>query len=203
MEHSLEQLKKTLEDRGYTVRVFATKEEAADYLDAEIHHMTVGYGGSVTLQQLGILERLEQHNQVVHHRSVPEGETPQQLRSRAMQTQVYLSSVNALAETGELVNIDGTGNRVAATLYGHEKVYFVVGSNKIAPDLEKAIWRARNVAAPKNAQRLHRETPCALRADHCYDCRSPQRICKGLVVLYEKIGSCQMEVVLVEQELGY
>ena len=116
---------------------------------------------------------------------------------------MYLSSVNGAAETGELINIDGTGNRVASGLFGHEKVYFIIGQNKVAPDYDAALWRARNIAAPKNAQRLGVQTPCAVKGDRCYDCKSPQRICRALVVYWEKPRSMDMEVVLVRQDLGY
>lgn len=77
------------------------------------------------------------------------------------------------------------------------------GSNKIAPTYDEALWRARNIAAPKNAQRLGVKTPCAVNGDRCYDCKSPQRICRGLVVLWEAIRSCETEVVLVDEPLGY
>ena len=123
--------------------------------------------------------------------------------SSATGAQVYLTSVNGAAETGELINIDGTGNRVASGLFGHEKVYFIVGRNKVAPDYDAALWRARNIAAPKNAQRLGRNTPCAAKGDRCYDCKSPERICRALVVYWEKPGSMDMEVVLVDEDLGY
>lgn len=117
---------------------------------------------------------------------------------------MYLTSVNGLAETGELINIDGTCNRVSASIYGHKTVLFVVGVNKIAPDYEKALWRARNIASPKNAQRLGRKTPCAVKGDRCYDCQSPERICRALVTLWQKpTGVEKAEVVLVEEELGY
>ena len=121
-----------------------------------------------------------------------------------MTTQVYLSSVNGLAETGEIVNIDGTGNRVASTIFGHDVVYLIVGRNKIAPDYEKALWRARNIAGPKNAQRLGKATPCAARGDKCYDCDSPQRICRSLVTFWRKSGGIpKVEIVLVDEDLGY
>ena len=120
-----------------------------------------------------------------------------------MTTDMYVTSVNGLAETGELVNIDGIGNRVAGTLFGHRKVWFVVGRNKLAPTYEEALWRARNIGAPKNAQKLHKKTPCAVRADRCYDCKSPDRICRGLVVLWEAISGMEMEVVLIDEELGF
>ena len=194
-------VKQNLEARGFRVSVFATAAEAADYLDSAIDNTSVGFGGSVTLEQMGLYERLERHDRVNWHwRPTVDGADA---RQAAMTAEHYITSVNGLAETGELINIDGTGNRVASTLYGHKKVWFVVGRNKLTPTYEEALWRARNIAAPKNAQRLKRKTPCAVKADHCYDCKSPERICRGLVVLWEAIGSMEMEVVLVDEALGY
>ena len=115
---------------------------------------------------------------------------------------MYLTSVNALAETGELVNIDGTGNRVAATLFGHEKVFFVIGRNKLAPTCDEAVWRARNVAAPQRAKQLGKKTPCAVKCDRCYDCKSPERICRGLAVLWGPMMGMAAEVLLVDEDLG-
>ena len=190
----MERVRKNLEERGFQTSCFATAKEAADYLDAQIDGATVGIGGSMTIQTMGLSERLSKHNEVIWHWEGGE------LR-RAMLADVYLTSVNGLAETGEIVNIDC--NRVAASMFGPKRVYYVVGINKIAPDFEKALWRARNVAAPKNAQRLGKKTPCAVKADRCYDCKSPERICRGLSVLWRKpTGFEQAEVVLIEEELG-
>lgn len=192
----MERVRKNLEERGFQTSCFATAKEAADYLDAQIDGATVGIGGSMTIQAMGLSERLSKHNEVIWHWEGGE------LR-RAMLADVYLTSVNGLAETGEIVNIDGNCNRVAASMFGPKRVYYVVGINKIAPDFEKALWRARNVAAPKNAQRLEKKTPCAVKADRCYDCKSPERICRGLSVLWRKpTGFEQAEVVLIEEELG-
>ena len=121
-----------------------------------------------------------------------------------MNARVYLTSANGVAETGEIINIDGTGNRVAATLFHKDVVYIIIGTNKIAEDYDKALWRARNIASPKNAQRLGRKTPCAVRGDRCYDCRSAERICRGLVVLWEPLnGVKKTEVVIIDEALGY
>ena len=193
----LEQLRKKLTERGYRCSVFETAPEAVDYLKGSLSGKTIGFGGSITAREMGLYEALSQNNICRWHW---EGAS----LADAADTQVYISSLNAVAETGELVNIDGAGNRVASGLYGHEKVIFVVGTNKIAPDLEQAIWRARNIAAPKNAQRLGKQTPCAAKADRCYDCSSPDRIC-GAMVLYWKRPTCipEMELVLVKEDLGY
>ena len=192
-----EKLSRTLEALGYQVSHFATAQQAANYLDSQIDQTSVAFGGSVTLKDMDLYPLLSKHNQVIWHW---EGGS----QMDAINTQVYITSVNGLAETGELINIDGTGNRVASTLYGHKRVYFVVGSNKIAPDYDAALWRARNIASPKNAQRLGMKTPCAAKGDRCYNCQSPDRICRALVVLWEKPrGTEQMEIVLVDEPLGY
>lgn len=190
-------VQKNLESRGYTVKEFATAAEAVGYLDGAIDGKTVGFGGSVTVQEMGLYDALAAHNEVHWH-----WKGGQQEREAAKDCQIYITSANGLAETGEILNIDGAGNRVAATLYGHEKVYFVIGRNKLAPTYDEALWRARNIAAPKNAQRLNRKTPCAVKADRCYDCRSPERICRGMVTLWGPMLGMEREVLLVDEDLG-
>jgi len=196
-------LTKNLQDKGYNVSCFDTAAEAVKYLDAQIDQQTVGFGGSMTLKQMGLFEKLQTHNTVFWHQQPPAGQTDKELRLAENAANIYISSVNALAETGEIINIDGTCNRVAAIFYGHEKVYLVVGENKIAKDYDSALYRARNVAAPLNAKRLGVKTPCAIKADKCYDCQSPERICRGLAVLWDKPMTGEYEVVLIHEELGY
>ena len=187
----------SLTRRGFAVSSFATAGEAADYLDKTLDGRSIGIGGSVTIRDMGLAQRLGTHNQVLWHWL--DGTLPD-----AAAASVYLTSCNALAETGEILNIDGTGNRVAATLFGHEEVYIILGVNKIAPDYDSALWRARNIASPKNAQRLGRKTPCAAKADKCYNCNSPERICRALVTLWQKPrGIGRMEVVIINEPLGF
>ena len=131
-------VKSALEARGFKVSAFPTAAEAARYLNGQIDGVSVSFGGSVTLEQMGLFESLGQHNEVLSHWHVPAGKDPAEIRAKAMTTEVYLTSVNGLAETGEIVNIDGFGNRVAGTLYGHKKVYFIIGRNKLAPTFEDA-----------------------------------------------------------------
>ena len=197
-----ENLKKQLEANGFTVSVFASGEDAASYLNREIDGKTVGMGGSMTITGLGLKESLGSHNTLYSHGFTP-GD-PAEVQKLAADAEIYLLSANAIAEdTGEILNIDGTGNRAASSLYGHKKVYFVAGKNKVSPDFHSALHRLRNVVAPKNAQRLGRRTPCAAKGDRCSNCNSPERICRGLVVHYRKMNSMDMEVVLIDQELGY
>ena len=136
-------VQQALERRGYTVRTFAAAAEAAAYLDGAIDGKTVGFGGSATLDARGVDDKLAAHNTVIWHWK----QEANAARKAAMQTQVYLSSANGLAESGEIVNIDGTGNRVSATLFGHEKVYFVIGRNKLAPTYEAALDEGRTELA--------------------------------------------------------
>lgn len=190
-------------NNGFEASYFETKEEASAYLNEKIDGTTVGFGGSMTLNEMGLIGSLETHNEVISHWSAPEGMTVSQVLDKAMRTDVYLTSANGASEKGELVNIDGTGNRVGSTLFGHNKVYFVLGINKFEENLDKAIYRARNVSAPPNAKRLGKNTPCAVKGDRCYDCNSPERICRGLVVHYRKMSSCDIEVVIVGEKLGF
>ena len=170
---------KALTARGFKVSSFETAKEAAEYLNSQIDGATVGFGGSITLEEAAVL------------------------RAQAATSEHYLLAANGIAETGEIINIDGAGNRVASAIYGHKKVWIIAGKNKLAPTYDEALWRARNIAAPKNAQRLHAKTPCAVRADHCYDCKSPGRICRALTVLWGAMMGSDMEVVLVNEDLGY
>lgn len=192
-----------LASKGYTVKAFDNKEAASNYIVGEIKGKTVGLGGSVTIHQMGLFAPLSKSNTVYWHDEKPENLTIAETRSAATRSQVYISSVNAVSEKGEIVNIDNTGNRVAAITFGPEKVYLLVGKNKVAPDLEKAIYRARNVAAPLNAKRLNRKTPCAVKGDKCYDCKSPERICRNLSVFWEKPAGAEYEVILINENLGY
>ena len=191
-------LTKNLEKKGYAVSCFKTKEEAAAYLNTQIDGVSVAAGGSMTVKELGLGDMLRSHNDFVWHWDGSD-------RMEAIATDVYISSVNGIAESGEIVNIDGTGNRLASTLFGHKKLYLIVGKNKIAKDLDGAVWRARNIASPKNAMRFGVKTPCvAYGGGKCFDCKSPERICKALLVLWERPnGIPDTEVVLIDEELGY
>lgn len=185
----------TLKNKGYTVSAFATAAQAAEYLNSVIDGVSVGIGGSMTVEQMGVYDRLQSHNTVHWHWK---GGDP----AKAAVADVYLTSVNGLAETGEIINIDGIGNRVASIFYGHKKVYLIIGCNKIAPDFESALHRARNIAAPLNAKRLNKATPC-VSGGRCFDCRSAERICRELAVLWQCPMKADVEIVLIDEPLGY
>ncbi len=190
-------LMENLRRRGFAAAYFETSGEAVDYLDGKLDGEEIGIAGSMTIQKIGLHDRLNTHNHVYWTGK------DRNLRAKAAAARVFLSSLNGVAETGELINIDMAGNRVAPTIFGPEKVYFIIGVNKIAPDYDAALWRARNIAAPKNARRLNYKTPCAINGDKCYNCSSPDRICRALVVLWEKPAAVrEMEIIIINQELG-
>ncbi len=201
----LQKIAEKVKNRGYAVRVVANAEEGREYLYTQIQGVSVGFGGSVTVGEMGLYPRLKERNTVYWHgdKEALERYGNVALRKMASEAEVYVCSVNGMTEEGVLINIDYTGNRIAATCFGPKKVYLVIGKNKIAPDFESALWRARNVAAPKNAQRLGRKTPCAVKGDKCYDCNSPDRICNGFLVFEREMKGTQTEVILIDEELGY
>ncbi len=195
---NLEKTIRNLSARGFKVSHFETGARAAAYVAGELRGCSVGMGGSMTLQALGLYELLEKDNTVYWHWKVPGAET---LRAAAL-ADVYISSANAVSEDGEIFNIDGNGNRLAGTLYGHKKVYIIAGTNKIEPDFDSALARARNVAAVKNCARFGKKTPCQTDGQ-CHDCRSAERICHALAVLWGPMGGMETEVVLIDEEYGF
>ncbi len=205
MTPDLISLKNNLEKRKFSVKLFSSKEEVCEYLNREIDGVSVGIGGSVTVKELGLFPFLKTHNEVWWHNDDEQlaafGDV--YIRDKAREAERYISSVNGVSADGRLVNIDGRGNRVASTAYGHKKVYYIVGKNKLADSLEQAIWRARNIASPKNARRLGLKTPCAVKADRCYDCSSPQRICRGILITEAPMLGQETEILLVDEVLGY
>lgn len=200
---NLQNVAKALEKNRYSVRVFETKEEAVIYLDNLFDHLLVGFGDSQTMVKMGLYEKLSAHNTVIDPYQSVNNDDFLRIAKEALTTEVFLTSVNGITEDGVIVNLDGTGNRIAGSLFGHRKVYFIVGRNKIVPNIEKAIWRARNIAAPQNAKRLKLRTPCAIKGDKCYNCASPDRICNGLMIMMKKMNDIDMEIILINEELGF
>ncbi len=193
------ELKKTFENRRFKTCFFETKEEAAQYLVQNIQGESVALGGSVTLAQMGIYKLLGEKNSIVAHGVIPGENTIAFARG----ANVYISSVNALSKSGEIVNIDGTGNRISMMAYGPKRLYLVVGKNKIVDTLQGAIDRAKNIAAPLNAQRLKRNTPCAINGDKCYNCDSADRICNATLILERPTSLISVEIIFVNENMGY
>ena len=204
---NIEKTIKPLERNKFEVHYFETGAEAVVYLKNRIQNKCVAIGDSRTLLEIGVHDALSEVNEDIAdiQRPLP-GESFRDTALRTMGRDVFLTSVNALSQTGEMVNIDGTGNRVAASLFGSQEVFFVLGINKITPDLASAIYRARNVAAPLNSKLNKKSTlnPCATLEQQCYDCGSSDRICNALTIYYKKMRNMQtMEVIVINESLGF
>lgn len=203
----IEKTIKALERNKFVVHYFETAAEAVSYLKKRIQNKCVAIGDSRTLLEIGVHDALSEVNEDITdiQRPLP-GESFRDTALRTMGRDVFLTSVNALSQTGEMVNIDGTGNRVAASLFGSQEVFFVLGINKITPDLASAIYRARNVAAPLNSKLNKKSTlnPCATLEQQCYDCGSSDRICNALTIYYKKMRNMQtMEIIIINESLGF
>lgn len=165
---------------------------------------TIGVGGSVTIRELGILEELETQGNVLfnHWKHGLSKEETLQNRKAQMTCDLFLSSANAITLNGELVNIDGIGNRVNSSVFGPGRVILVAGFNKIVDNVEEAIKRIKNVSAPLNAKRLNIDVPCA-KVGKCVDCNSPNRICRVIVIHERRPSLTDMLILLVGEELGF
>lgn len=192
-----------------------TKDEAVEKALSLINKGdTVSVGGSVTLTQLGLCNRLKSGDYNYLDRYA--ASTPEEIHGifrKSFTADAYISSSNAVTEQGELFNVDGNGNRVAAMLYGPKKVIVIIGRNKIVKDIDAAIERLKTVAAPLNAKRLKKNTYCAEKG-HCVSldngrgcditggCRSKDRICRSYVVMGEQLPG-RVNVIIVDEDLGY
>lgn len=165
---------------------------------------TVSYGGSMTLIDTGMLTALQHDpNITLLDRSTAKNiEETKKIYHDALSADFYFMSTNAITADGELVNIDGTGNRAAALIYGPENVIVMAGMNKVAANVEEALSRVHNTTAPMNCQRLSKTTPCSA-TGICADCLSPDCICNQVVVTRRSGIKNRIKVILIGEELGY
>lgn len=165
---------------------------------------TVSVGGSRTLFETGVIDVLRNGKYNFLDRYSP-GLTKDEIKEIFRQSfcaDAYFTSTNAITEDGELYNVDGSGNRTAAMIYGPNNVIVIVGINKIVKDIEEAIQRNRRLAAPANAKRLDRKTPCT-NLGYCVDCNSPDKICNNYVLIRGQGQKGRIKVIIVKKELGY
>lgn len=200
---NLDQTVQNLNRRRFLAKRFATAAEAKAEMLAIIGSQSVGIGGSNSVNSTGIYDTLkEQGNAVYCHTFVPPEEKPA-VRRAAMDADVYLCSANAITQSGLIVNIDGTGNRVAATLFGPETVILLVGRNKLVDSVEDGIARTKRDCCPKNARRIGMNTPCGVTGT-CHDCSGEARMCNATVILeYPTRRAKAFYVFLVDEELGW
>ena len=207
-EMKMTETMENLRDNDFEVITCSSSEEAKEeILDLINEDSLIGVGGSVTIRELNILEELKSRDVEVadHWKAHEKGKSAEEvrkIREKHLNSDVFLTSTNALTKTGKLVNIDGTGQRVAAMIYGPEKVILPVGINKICDDLHEGVDRARNIAAPMNAKRLDLDTPC-VETGECEDCESEDRICKVTTILDRRPHDTEITIVLIDETLGY
>ena len=205
-EKLADHLIKNLTKRRMAASYAPTAAQARDEIIAMIPAgATVSRCGSMSLVEMGLWEELAKKHGVKVIDPFTPGLTPEESYARLRQgllADYMITSSNALTMDGKLVNLDATGNRVAAMCFGPEKVILVVGLNKVAPDLDSAMARVKHYAAPINAIRLNRETPCA-ETGQCLDCRSPARLCNMWSIIEGHRFENRLHVKLVGEDLGY
>lgn len=204
-EQRCEKAVEALGQNGFIAVYCRTPKEARDYI---LKHgsdaASVGFGGSRTIVDLGVEEVFSEQGKAIYNHGNP-GLAPaekMEVMRRELTCDLFLTSANAITLSGRLVNIDGNGNRVAALTFGPKKTIVVAGRNKLVDgDLDAAIRRVKDSAAPPNARRLNCNTPCA-KTGFCADCNSPERICRIIHVMERKPRVADLHVVLVNADLG-
>lgn len=189
--------------RGFEAYYCPTKEDAlakAISLIPEDH--IVSWGGSVSINDIGLRPYVLEHRQVIDRDTAKTPEERQELLHKALLCDTYIMGTNAATEDGQLYNIDGTGNRVAALIFGPKQVVVIIGMNKVEPTLDAAITRARSVASPMNMQRFSKKTPCAI-TGMCADCLSPDSICNQMVRTRRCAPAGRIKIILVGENVGF
>ncbi len=204
-QRKIEQVLINLEKNNMKGTFLKDREELVKFLDERIlDDAKVAVGGSQTLFELDLITYLR-NRKVEFFDRYEEGLTPQGVKEvfrKSFMADVYLTSTNALTEEGYLYSVDGTGNRVAATLYGPDKVYVIVGINKLVGSFDEAVARVEEIAAPANCIRLNRNTPC-VKMGTCVDCKVPERICNEYTLIKRQGVKDRIEVLILPFELGY
>jgi L-lactate utilization protein LutC len=204
----LEVVREALEANNFSAYVAGSAEEAGrlvcDKIIPETGARSVSWGGSMTFIGTGIYEKVKGIKGLdfvdVFDKSIPK-EDVIEWRRRSLLVDLFITGTNAVTESGILVNLDMIGNRVAAITFGPKNVIILVGRNKIVPDVDEAMMRIKNFAAPTNAMRLDKKTPC-VKTSFCEDCKSPDRICNTWTITEKSYPKGRVKVVLVNQDLG-
>ena len=196
---------KNLEKRQFECHYCKTPAEAVALASEMVPSgSTVSFGGSMTLAESGMGKALAEREDItlLDRSKAASPEEVSEIYHKALSADYYFMSSNAITTEGELVNIDGTGNRLAALVYGPKNIIILAGMNKVAHSLEEGISRVRNVASPINANRLNRKTPCAS-TGACSDCLSPDCICSHTVITRRSAPANRIKVILIGEPLGY
>jgi len=194
-----------LKKHGFDARLVDETDHARKLvLEMTSAYQTIGFGGSATIRSLGITDELKAGGKTLYDHLAPGLSSEESLNVRKKQQlcDCFLCSANAVAATGEIINIDGIGNRVAAMTFGPSKAIIVAGINKVRPDVDSALKRLREIAGPMRAKSLDVDTPCA-KTGVCEDCNSVARICNATVILHRRPLLTDISVIIVNQALGY
>ena len=200
-EKCIENLKK----HGFEALFFQNCAEArAHVLKTISEYESFGFGGSDTTRKLDLIDALKHQDKIIYDHWEDNLSPEMSLKVRRSQSacDCFFCSANAISMTGEIVNVDGVGNRTNAMSFGPGKVIIIAGINKLAPDLESALQRVRNIAGPMRAKSLGMQTPCA-ETGICNDCNSPQRICRITTILHRKPMLTDMTVIIINEALGF
>lgn len=205
MEERIQRTMSALERNNMKAYYAESRDELFDIVRGLVKNdKLITAGGSVTLEESGVKQLLMTEFKGVYlDRS--EGKTPEEVEDilhKAFVSDTFLASSNAVTEDGELYNVDGRGNRVSAMIYGPTQVVLIVGVNKIVRDMEEAVCRVEQVAAPKNTRRLNSGTPCEITGS-CTHCRSRGRICCSYVRMAQQRVKDRIKVIIVNESLGY
>ena len=195
----------TLEKNNFSAFYFADKQSAIEKAISLVPEgASAGFGGSWTLKQLGLANTLAAKGHEVFDHNQPNLSLEESLaiRKKQLSCDTFFSSSNAITMDGQLVNVDGTGNRVGAMMFGPRQVVVIAGVNKIVSDLDSAMERIETYAAPINNKRLNRPNPCTV-TGICMDCQGPARICNITTILHKKPGAILFTVILVGETLGF
>ena len=196
---------KNLKKHGFDAHFVDTVEDARQLINSMINGFdSFGFAGSSTTRELGIIEELKSGGKKIfdHWQEGLSREESLNIRLEQGRCDCFLCSANAISATGEIVNVDGVGNRTNAMTFGTKKVIIVAGMNKVRPDLHSALRRVSEIAGPMRAKSLNMNLPCA-ETGVCSDCNSPQRICRVTTILHRKPMMTDVSVILINKELGY
>jgi L-lactate utilization protein LutB len=202
-------LKKVLEGNNFEVFLAENAAEAHKIVLEEIlpkiSPKSVAWGGSLTFGATGLYEVLKEKAELevidTYDRTIPPEETLER-RRKSLLVDLFVTGTNAITESGELVNLDMIGNRVAAIVFGPRHVIVLIGRNKIVTDLDDAMFRVKNYSAPVNSMRLDKKTPC-VETSYCQDCKSPDRICNAWSIVEKAFPKGRIKVILINEDLGF
>ena len=204
----LTDLKAALESNNFEVYLADNKDEAykivIEGIMPPLNAKTISWGGSMTFQATGLYKDLKSNSNLkvldTFDKKIPPDEKSE-LRRQALLVDLFITGTNAVTETGQLVNLDMIGNRIGALTFGPKWVIILVGRNKIAADLDEAMFRVKNYVAPANSMRLDKKTPCA-KTSYCEECKSPDRICNTWTITEKSFPKGRVKVVLINEDLG-